>query len=118
MNTTYKNTADLREAIKNLEQEQLNQKKKLSESYSKKIQSYKPANILKSSISNLSPKTLRNTAVIAGAGIGAAFLLRKFLVKKAVSIPLTALGFIGKAAFNYAISHRKNKQKKVENEFN
>jgi len=110
MNTKYKSTVSLREAIKNLEQEQLNQKKKLAESYNKKIQSYKPANIIKSSVNNLSPTTLRNTAVIAGAGIGAAFLFRKFLVKKAVSIPFTALGLIGKAAFSYALSHRKNKQ--------
>jgi len=108
MNTSFKDSASLREAIKNLEQEQLNQKKQLTDSYNKKLQSLKPANIVKSSISNIPRKTLRNTAIIAGVGIGAALLFRKFLVKKAVSIPLTAIGLIGKAAFNYALSHRNN----------
>ena len=96
-------------AIKNLEEEQLIQKKQLIDNYNKKILSYKPVNILKSTVSNISKKPLKKTAMIAGAGVGAAFLLRKFISRKALAVPFGLLGIIGQAALRYTLSSKKNK---------
>ena len=109
MSTTFKNTTSLQAAIKNLEEEQLIQKKQLIDSYNKKLQSYKPVNILKSTVSNISKKPLKKTAMIAGAGVGAAFLFRKFIFRKALSVPFGLLGIIGQAALRYTLSSKKNK---------
>lgn len=107
MNIIINNAKSLREAIKLMEEDQLEKKHQLVYSYKQKINSYRPVNILKSSITNISKGSLKKTAAFTGIGLGAVFMLRKYLFRKTTRIPFTLISFLGKLALGAAISRVK-----------
>lgn len=87
------NSAELRDTIKRLEQQQEAQKDKLVEQFHVTYESFRPVNILKNSINKVvhSPGTADNI-VSAGISIGLGLLSKKLVIGKSAGIAKRLLG--------------------------
>ena len=78
-----KNTTDLKKAIANLESAKMVQRTALSTDVHNKIESLKPVNLVKNAVSNIAASSsTRNKVLTAVAGLGVAFLTKKFMIAR------------------------------------
>ena len=80
MITEIKNRSDINEAIASLERSKELQKKILREHFEQKIQSLKPANLIKSVVGQVTTKpTVKKWVLITAGGLATAMVLKKIL---------------------------------------
>jgi len=78
MITEIKNQSDMNDAIAALGQEKALQKQNLAENIGQKMQSFDPANIVKSVVGKVTTKpTLKKSLLFAAAGLASVMVLKK-----------------------------------------
>src|ERR1044072_2887435 len=87
------NAADLKSAILELENKRIAKEAALKEQFHKTYETYKPANILKNTLEEVSesPKFRKNLFNVA-LGLGVGFLSKKLVVGKSAGLVKKALG--------------------------
>lgn len=88
-----KNSADLRDAIFELENRKLKEKQELAEGFHELTESLKPLNLIKSTFNKVKETPgITGNILKATAGLGVALLSKQLLVGKSTSIVKTVLG--------------------------
>ncbi len=96
MITEIKNDSDINEAIEALEQTKILQKENLTHSFELKVQSLKPANLIKSVVSQVTTKpSLKKSVLIAAAGLATVLVVKKISSSKSSSKGLLYMALSG-----------------------